>query len=114
MHASAMGPVDLCLGIGPVRFVESLAFWKVWRTDHDFRVYAAIGYTGSVLSFFPFLMLVSISTYVSGSLLSVLLLFYFFLCLSSTLRGRIWVYVIQHLVRVWSIFDLLHCGIGFW
>ncbi|KAK1777828.1 hypothetical protein QBC45DRAFT_180616 [Copromyces sp. CBS 386.78] len=53
MHASAMGPVDLCLGIGPVRFIESLAFWKVWRTDHDFRVYAAIGYTGSVLSFFP-------------------------------------------------------------
>jgi hypothetical protein len=54
MHASAMGPVALCLGIGSVRLVESLAFWKVWRTDHDFRVYAAIGYTGSVLSRFPF------------------------------------------------------------
>lgn len=43
MHASAMDPADLCLGIGSVRLVESLAFWKVWRTDHDFRVYAVIG-----------------------------------------------------------------------
>lgn len=36
-------PAGLCLGIGSVRLVESLAFWKVWRTDHDFRVYAVIG-----------------------------------------------------------------------
>lgn len=108
-----MGPVALCLGIGSVRLVESLAFWKVWRTDHDFRVYAAIGYTGSVLSLFPFLMLVSISAYVSGSLLSVLLLFISFFSFLQHCEGEFG----SMSFNIWyecGPFDLLHCGIGFW